>query len=99
MVELLGSPVWEGRIFCGGWIDGGGRTYPAVEPATGRTLGQVGAASAADVDRAIGLARVAEPGWAATPYDERAAILRRAADLLEEHHAELEEWAIREAGC
>lgn len=98
MVELLGSAAWEGRIFSGGWTVGGGQTYPAVEPATGHTLGQVGAASAADVDRAVGLAREAQTAWAATPYDDRAAILRRAADLLEEHHAELEEWAIREAG-
>ncbi len=95
---LLDTSDWSGRIFSGGWIRGGGPTYPAVEPATGRILGQVGAASAADVDRAVELAMIAQPAWAATTYLRRAAILRRAADLLESHHAEIMEWSIREAG-
>jgi benzaldehyde dehydrogenase (NAD) len=97
-MELLGTVDWSGRIFSGGWVEGGGQTYPAVEPATGRTLGQVGAASAADVDRAVGLARRAQPLWAAMSYQARAAVLRRAADLLEAHHTEIEDWSMREAG-
>ena len=97
-MELLGTVDWSGRIFSGGWVEGGGQTYSAVEPATGRTLGQVGAASAADVDRAVGLAREAQPLWAAMSYQARAAVLRRAADLLEAHHSEIEDWSMREAG-
>ena len=97
-MELLGTVDWSGRIFSGGWIEGGGQTYPAVEPATGQILGQVGAASPADVDRAVALARQAQPLWAATSYEARAAVLRRAADLLEAHHSEIEDWSMREAG-
>jgi benzaldehyde dehydrogenase (NAD) len=97
-MELLGTVDWSGRIFSGGWVEGGGGTYQSVEPATGRTLGQVGAASAADADRAVELARQAQPSWAATSYSQRAAVLRRAADLLEDHHSEIEDWSMREAG-
>jgi benzaldehyde dehydrogenase (NAD) len=97
-MELLGAVDWFGRIFSGGWVEGGGGTYPSVEPATGQILAQVGAASADDVNRAVRLARQAQPLWAATSYQERAALLRRAADLLEAHHGEIEDWSMREAG-
>jgi benzaldehyde dehydrogenase (NAD) len=40
----------------------------------------------------------AQQAWAATPYDIRATVLRRAADLLAEHQVELEDWVVREAG-
>ena len=40
----------------------------------------------------------AQPLWAAMSYQARAAVLRRAADLLEAHHTEIEDWSIREAG-
>jgi benzaldehyde dehydrogenase (NAD) len=72
-MELLGTVDWSGRIFSGGWVAGGGETYSAVEPATGQILGQVGAASAADLDRAVGLAQQAQPLWAEMSYQARAA--------------------------
>jgi 1-pyrroline-5-carboxylate dehydrogenase len=40
--------------------------------------------SAADVDRAVRAACAAFPAWAATPWRERVALLRRAARLIEE---------------
>ena len=95
---LLSTVQWSGRVFSGGWTEGGGGAYDSIEPATGRALGQVGAASVMDVDRAVELARQAQPGWAAASYEERAAVLRRAADLLEAHHEEIEDWSMREAG-
>ena len=42
--------------------------------------------------------RAAQPGWAATPYEERAAILRRAARALEDNQEELIPWIARETG-
>jgi benzaldehyde dehydrogenase (NAD) len=51
-----------------------------------------------NIGRAVQRASEAQPGWAATPYDRRAAVLRRAADLLEEHQDEVEDWVVREAG-
>jgi benzaldehyde dehydrogenase (NAD) len=97
-MQLLGDRKWQGKIFSGGWIEGGGDTYASVEPATMRQLGEVGAATPADVGRAVQRAIKVQPGWAATPYDRRAAVLRRAADLMEEHQEEVEDWVVREAG-
>lgn len=95
---LLSEGQWSGRLFSGGWRDGGGGVRASVEPATGKSLGRAGLASVGDVDEAVELARQAQPGWAAESYEERAAVLRRAADLLEAHHEEIEDWSMREAG-
>jgi benzaldehyde dehydrogenase (NAD) len=98
MAELLGTDEWPGRIYSGGWVYGSGRTFKSVEPATGRQLAEVGSASTDDVRRAVQRASDAQPSWAATPYDVRAAVLLRAADLLVECQTELEDWVVREAG-
>jgi benzaldehyde dehydrogenase (NAD) len=89
---------WSGKIFDGGWVAANGGQYPAVEPATGRTLGTVGRASATDVRQAAVRAAEAQPSWARLPFDERSGVLRRAAVLWEQHAPEVMEWLIREAG-
>ncbi|MEW2357824.1 L-glutamate gamma-semialdehyde dehydrogenase [Spirillospora sp. NPDC029432] len=62
---------------------GGGTPIEVVEPHNhGRVLGTMGNATVADVQAAIGAAKAAAPAWRAMPFDERAAILLRAADLL-----------------
>src|SRR6202034_4103513 len=43
-------------------------------------------------------AAAAQPAWAATPYTQRAAILRKAGDIWLAHAAEIEEWSVREGG-
>src|ERR1700729_1538732 len=55
-------------------------------------------ASAADVAAAPTAAAAAQPAWAATPYTQRAAILRKAGDIWLANAAEIEEWSIREGG-
>ncbi len=49
MGELLGAAAWAGKIYSGGWVDGGGRTFASVEPATGRQLADVGSTAPDDV--------------------------------------------------
>ena len=98
MGELLGAAAWAGKIYSGGWVDGGGHTFASVEPATGRQLADVGSAAPDDVRRAVQRATDAQRSWAATPYDRRASVLRRAADLLVEYQTELDGWVVREAG-
>ncbi|NQE50565.1 trifunctional transcriptional regulator/proline dehydrogenase/L-glutamate gamma-semialdehyde dehydrogenase [Herbaspirillum rubrisubalbicans] len=61
-------------------------------------VGQVIEASVADVDTALTAATAYAPQWQATPAAERAAMLERAADLVEAHIAELMALAVREAG-
>ena len=98
MTTLLDAGEWAGKIYSGGWVDGAGGAFASVEPATGRQLAEVGAAGPEDVKRAVQRASDAQRAWAATPYNIRAGVLRRAADLLVEHHVELEDWEVREAG-
>jgi benzaldehyde dehydrogenase (NAD) len=98
-VTLLDRSVWEGRIWSGGWITGSGGEYAAVEPATGRELARVGAATPADVHKAAERAQQAQREWAALPYDRRAAVLRRAGELFIDHEDEIHEWLIRESGA
>ena len=61
-------------------------------------VGHTRYARADEVDAAIGSAARAAPAWAAVPPNERAAILRRAADRLEALTDELIGLIVREAG-
>jgi benzaldehyde dehydrogenase (NAD) len=98
-MTLLDTRTWEGRIFSGEWTHGSGEDRPAVSPATGEVLGRVGTATPADVHKAVERAADAQRDWAARPHSERAAVLRRAARLFEDHHEELETWLMRESGA
>ncbi|HEY3871980.1 MAG TPA: benzaldehyde dehydrogenase [Actinocrinis sp.] len=97
--DLLDPSRWQGRFFTGRWSDAPAGTSAVVEPATGAELARVGAASAADVARSAETAATAQPAWAAVPHVERAAVLRRAAAVLEAHSADIEHWLIREGGA
>ena len=67
----------------GEWLGADGRDgVDVVDPATGRSLGQVPKASTADLDRALDAASRAFRTWRATSPEERAGVLSRAADLL-----------------
>ena len=90
--------AWRGRLFGAEWRNAAGGSLDVLEPATGATLTRVGNATAADVRKAAAEARAAQPAWAATPYDQRAAILRKAARLLDDNKDELIPWIARETG-
>jgi benzaldehyde dehydrogenase (NAD) len=89
---------WDGKIYSGGWVRGSGGDQPIFEPATGASLGTIGLASPDDVSRAAAASRSAQPEWAATSYEEKAAVLRRAGSLIEQHSDVLGSWLMREAG-
>src|SRR3546814_17015692 len=60
------------------------RVIPVRNPADRRDIvGQVIEANTADVDQALSAAVHAAPIWAATPVNERAQCLQRAAQILE----------------
>jgi benzaldehyde dehydrogenase (NAD) len=98
-VTLLDEATWSGKLFADGWEPGGAGEISVIEPATGDKLGSVGAASPEDVARAAKRASEAQPAWAATGYQERAAVLRRAGDLFNEHADEIQGWIVRETGA
>jgi benzaldehyde dehydrogenase (NAD) len=97
-MSLLDIKVWDGLVLSSGWHKAGGGTAQVVAPATGEQLANIGAADAGDVTTAAAAAREAQRSWAAAPFQERAAVLRRAARLIEENADEIHHWIIREAG-
>ncbi|GAA3043922.1 aldehyde dehydrogenase family protein [Pseudonocardia yunnanensis] len=68
----------------GSWIAGSGGTAEVINPFDASVIETVGQAGPDDVDRAVLAARAAfDTGpWRRTPATERAALLRRVADLL-----------------
>jgi aldehyde dehydrogenase (NAD+) len=66
-----------------------GRYVPSVNPATEEPIAEVAWSGPADVERAIGSARAAQPKWAALPELERAKYLFRIARLIQERAREL----------
>lgn len=77
----------EYKLYIGGeWTDAeGGRTFETVCPATGEPIAKVASASPADVDRAVKAAEKAFESWKDTSPQERAALLNRIADIIEEN--------------
>ncbi|WP_328532042.1 benzaldehyde dehydrogenase [Nocardioides sp. NBC_00368] len=99
-MSVLDSVDWSGNILkAGAWQPGQGGDYAVVEPATGAELGRMGLATAADVADAAAAAAEAQLAWAALPHPERAAVLRRAGDLWQQHAEEITGWNVREVGA
>ncbi|WP_337063483.1 aldehyde dehydrogenase family protein [Kineococcus sp. G2] len=98
MSVLLGD-VWREKIFDGAWRTGSGGTIEVTEPATGAVLGRVGAATPQDVREAAARAAAAQRDWARANPLERAAVLRRAGALWEQHAGEVQDWIVRESGA
>ncbi|WP_341531047.1 L-glutamate gamma-semialdehyde dehydrogenase [Nostoc sp. UHCC 0302] len=61
-------------------------------------IGKVGLISVEQAEQAMQAAKAAFPGWRKTPASERAGILRKAGDLMEERRAELSAWIVLEVG-
>jgi benzaldehyde dehydrogenase (NAD) len=94
----LNESEWNGRVYSGGWqtVE---QHHDVLEPATGQVLTRIGMASPADIAAAAASARAAQVVWAETGYEERAALLRRVAALLQQNSNEIVDWIVREAGA
>ncbi|MCW2163754.1 succinate-semialdehyde dehydrogenase / glutarate-semialdehyde dehydrogenase [Microbacterium hydrothermale] len=87
--ELLAS-VPTGLLINGEWRSAeAGKTVAVNDPATGDVLLEIADASIDDGVAAMDAAADAFPSWAATPARERAEILRRAFDLLQERKEDI----------
>ena len=77
--------------FVGGeWVGAvEGETMEVLNPATGETIAEVPRGTQADVDRAVEAAKKALPEWLETTPAERAEILLKLADLIDENAEEL----------
>ncbi|GIH78593.1 aldehyde dehydrogenase [Planobispora longispora] len=96
--NLMDAKTWTGLVYGDGWTASRAGDAAVVEPATGRELGRAGIAGPEDVAAAVVRAVRAQREWAAASYEERAAVLRRAGRLFEEHAEEIQDWLVREAG-
>ena len=69
----------------GQWCDAeGGKTMAVFNPATGAEIGRLAHASRADLDRALAAAQKGFETWRAVPAHERAALMRKAAQIFRE---------------
>src|SRR3954469_20481010 len=73
-------------------------TLQVLEPATEDVLEEVPRAGAADVDAAVARAKAAYPAWRAVAPADRARLLHRVANAVEEHHEELSVLEARNVG-
>ncbi|NWF79848.1 MAG: aldehyde dehydrogenase family protein [Chloroflexi bacterium] len=74
----------------GAWVEAkAGERFTTVDPASGQPLASLAHGRAPDIDRAVAAARAAFPAWAAVAPTDRERLLRRFADLVDGHRAEL----------
>jgi 1-pyrroline dehydrogenase len=83
--------VSQHKNFVGGeWSDSaGGETMEVVNPSTGEVIAEVPSSTAEDADRAVQAAKAALPEWLETTPGERAELLFKLADLIDENADEL----------
>lgn len=98
-MALLDEDSWNGKLYSDGWKVGGGQPHKVTSPSNGEVLGVIGTATSEDVKRSAQRADTARREWAARPYSERAAVLRRAGDLWHKHSDEIVGWLMRETGA
>jgi benzaldehyde dehydrogenase (NAD) len=98
-MTFMDAKTWTGQVFGDGWNTSRAGDAAVVEPATGTELGRVGIAGPEDVAAAAVRAVRAQREWAAASFEDRAAVLRRAGRLFEEHAAEIDDWVVRETGA
>lgn len=80
----MNTPYDALYLFMGGeWISAEGRdTAAVINPATETEIGRVPLATSSDLDHALEVARLSFQTWRQTVPDQRAKILKRAADLI-----------------
>ncbi|MBI4261601.1 MAG: aldehyde dehydrogenase family protein, partial [Actinobacteria bacterium] len=78
--------------------DGDVQVDPVFDPATGETIALLPYSTAEEIEGAVAAARAAFPEWANTPVPDRAQVMFRFKQLLDDHFQELSELVVRENG-
>jgi len=89
--------TWDGRTYLGGWSRLGGTTE-IISPSTGLRIGSYAQGTADDIETAADLAVSAQRLWAQVSPDDRSAVLRRAAAIIEDNVEVLAHWLSNESG-
>jgi aldehyde dehydrogenase (NAD+) len=82
----------------GAWRHGRGKPLEDRDPYTNDVLEEIPLADGRDLDEAFRAAAAAQAAWAGTLPSERAAVLRRAAAVMEARREEIVGWLVRESG-
>ena len=98
-----GAPAAYGgfdrMLLNGRWTHGGsGQSVEDVDPYTEEVLLRIPLADQGDLDDAFEAAAAAQPAWARERPATRAAVLRRAAAIMESRRAEIVDWLVHESG-
>lgn len=81
------------------WRSGStGKTRDNTDPYRGDTLTELVQADEDDLNEAYDAAVATQPDWASAPPSERAAVMRRAADVMTDRKDEITGWLVRETG-
>lgn len=95
---FAGQPV-DTQFVAGVWREGRSeKTNMSINPFDDSVVAEIRQASSEDLDAAYRAAEAAQADWAAMAPSERARIIRRAADILEERREEIVSWLVRESG-
>ncbi|MBV7257224.1 CoA-acylating methylmalonate-semialdehyde dehydrogenase [Pacificimonas sp. WHA3] len=86
------------HLIGGGRVAGGTRTKDIFNPSTGEVQASVQLGTKGDLDRAVDLAKGAQPGWAATNPQKRARVMFEYKRLVEARMDELAELLSSEHG-
>ena len=78
--------------------EGVGRRVRIASPATGKSIGEIKVAPAAEVRAAVERARAAQPAWGALSFDDRAVFMRKALKVLLQKQEEYMDVITRETG-
>ncbi|MDT2521989.1 NAD-dependent succinate-semialdehyde dehydrogenase [Enterococcus raffinosus] len=85
MAKYQDLPAVETRLYVNGkWVEGSEGTKPVTNPATGETLANVHVGGEKEVKAAIEAANKAFPEWSRKSAFERAELMNKMADLVEE---------------
>jgi len=93
--------LYRDKLFVGGeWVEPiDGTIEPSIDPATGKPWAMVAFGGAKDIDRAVQAAREALRGpWGRMTALERGTLLRRLADLYQEHAPAMAALESRDSG-
>ena len=96
MLTATKARVEPGKLLINGsWVEGSGKPFETINPATGEVLTHIAEATAADVDRAVQAARAAfddpESKWRKMSASERGRLIWKLADLIEQNIDEIAE--------
>ena len=87
------------KLFIGGnFMTGDGQDQAILDPATGETIVEVSEASSEQINRAVEAASAAFSKWSATPPRDRAAMLLKLAERIEENAEEFARLESRNCG-